>query len=106
MDKPSISAEAFSSLILRVGTVLSTRAHPELPGLSVVEVHLDHRVQALTPASGVRTDLTGHQVVVAGPLTPLSIGSECFRHSLLTDGSVPATVLVVTNEVPDGSRLY
>lgn len=106
MDRPFISSEAFSRLVLRVGTVLSARRHPRLPALSVVEVQLEERVEALAPAPSAPEDLAGRRVVVAGALHPLSTGSESYRYSLLTDRSTPVRALAVASEVPDGSRLY
>ncbi len=106
MNRSQISAHDFGRLDLRVGTVVECQPLV-LAGLSRVTVRLEEQVEALAPSAVLPPELSGRRVIVAIGLHPLHVGDETYTCCLLTgDGGGEETLIVDSDAIPDGSRLY
>ncbi len=106
MSRSQISARDFGRLDLRVGTVVGCRRLPTLGSLSRVSVRLEGQVEALAPSAALPPEPSGHRVIVATGLHPIHVGEETYDCCVLTATDGEKVLLVDSDTVPDGSRLY
>ncbi|MAE65397.1 MAG: hypothetical protein CMJ18_14085 [Phycisphaeraceae bacterium] len=102
-----VTFDQFKAMGLYKATALGAEPLAAAPALSRVAARTSAEVTAIAPTSILPDAIENQQILVAGPLHPLTVGGDRFDHYVMATGAAERTELLeVVAEIPDGQQIY